>query len=239
MTPRTGASVVVDTTTSVGSFAVSAAFDAGPGITALFGPSGSGKSVTIATIAGLLRPVRGRIALDGETVADADTGLHVPTQDRGLGVVFQDAALLTHRSPLDNVALAVRAPGRTDRRSRSRHWLDQVGAGHLAGSPTATLSGGEQQRVALARALAGEPGILLLDEPFSALDRDTRSGLRTLLRRIVDTHHITALLVTHDLDDIAELADRVVLYEPGATLTTHELPPAGPDRVAGLLRRTR
>ena len=231
--------VVVETTTTVGSFTVSASFSTGPGITALFGPSGAGKSVTMATIAGLLRPAQGHISLVGETVADATTGRHVPTQDRGLGMVFQDAALLAHRSPVDNVGLAVRGADRAERRRRSRQWLEQVEAGHLAHSPTATLSGGEQQRIAVARALAGEPRILLLDEPFSALDRDTRSTLRALLRQIVDDHGITALLVTHDLDDIVDLADRVVLYEPGRTLAVHDLPPSGRDRISDLLRPTR
>ena len=209
----------VDVTTTAGTFTVDAAFTADVGITALFGPSGAGKSVTLATVAGLLRPARGTITIDGRTVADAAADLHVPTQERGLGMVFQHAALLPHRSPLDNVALAVRDEiSKGARRDRSRALLDQVGAGHLASSPTSSLSGGEQQRVALARALAGDPTLLLLDEPFSALDQSSRAALRDLVGRLVADRGITAVLVTHDLADVEVLADRTVVYEPGRTI---------------------
>lgn len=230
--------VVVDVTTVVGDFTVTAAFSTRPGITALFGPSGSGKSVTLATVAGLLRPTNGTITLDGHTVADTAEVVHVRTQDRQIGMVFQHAALLPHRSPLDNVALAVRRGDRTTRRAAAREWLERVHAAHLAAAPTATLSGGEQQRIALARALAGEPRVLLLDEPFSALDQPTRQALRLLVRELVDTQHLTALLVTHDLDDIIHLADRVVLYEPGHTTATHDLPTDSADHIAHLLGLT-
>ncbi|MGY6501102.1 MAG: sulfate/molybdate ABC transporter ATP-binding protein [Acidimicrobiales bacterium] len=236
--PGTEHSVVVDVTTTVGTFTVTAAFTANGGITALFGPSGSGKSVTLATIAGLLRPERGVVTLAGGVVASPSDGIHARTQDRRIGMVFQHAGLLPHRSPLDNVSLAVRHGDRRERRAVARDWLDQVHAGHLAHSPTATLSGGEQQRIALARALAGQPRLLLLDEPFSALDRPTRASLRRLVRDLVDAHDLTALVVTHDLDDVAHLADRVVLYEPGRTTATHQIDPDRPDelpRVLGLL----
>jgi molybdate transport system ATP-binding protein len=227
--------IAVDATTAAGTFSVTASFCTGPGITALFGPSGSGKSVTLAAVAGLLRPTRGVITIGGDVVADAERRVHVPTQDRHLGFVFQHAALLPHRSPLDNVALAVRDGDRAQRRGRAAGWLDRVQAGHLTASPTRTLSGGEQQRVALARALAGSPRVLLLDEPFSALDQPTRQALRHLVRDLVDTHGLTALLVTHDLDDIAHLADRVVLYEPGRTTAVHELGGAGVEQLPRLL----
>jgi molybdate transport system ATP-binding protein len=216
--------VVVDITTTVGSFTVTAAFSAEPGVTALFGPSGSGKSVTLATIAGLLRPDRGTVRLNGTVVADAERRVHAPTQERRIGMVFQHAALLPHRSPLDNVALAVRLRGRGRRRREAARWLGRVQAAHLATAPTRSLSGGEQQRVALARALAGNPRVLLLDEPFSAVDQPTRQELRRLVRDLVDTHRLTAIIVTHDLDDIAHLADRVVRYEPGRTVGTYTLP---------------
>jgi molybdate transport system ATP-binding protein len=232
MNPVAHPSVTADFTTTLGAFGVTAHFSATTGITALFGPSGSGKSVTLATIAGLLRPERGTITLEGTPVADTATRLHVPTQDRRLGMVFQHAALLAHRSPLDNVALAARGTDpvgravrsdRAGRREIARDWLAQVHADHLAESPTGALSGGEQQRIALARALAGQPRLLLLDEPFSALDLPTRQSLRQLVRDLVDLHRLTALIVTHDLEDIAHLADRVVLYEPGRTTTSHDL----------------
>jgi molybdate transport system ATP-binding protein len=228
--------LVIDATTTTGSFTVRAGFTAGAGITALFGPSGAGKSVTLATIAGLLRPTTGTVVINGRTVADPSRKLHVPTQQRHLGMVFQQAALLPHRSPLENVAVAVRgASDRAARRARARELLESVDAAHLAGAPTSRLSGGEQQRVALARAVAGEPGLLLLDEPFSALDQPSRTTLRRLVRDLVDAHHVAAVLVTHDFDDLNALADRVVLFEPGATLSTHERDPGQPFPLSQLL----
>lgn len=217
-------------------FSVSAEFDADGGITALFGPSGAGKSLTLATIAGLVRPSAGTVHLRGTVVADPAHGVHVRTQDRRIGMVFQDPSLLTHRSPLDNVALAIHGGSRTERRARAAAWLETVDAGHLAHARTTTLSGGEQQRIALARAMAGEPDLLLLDEPFSALDFAARRSLRALVRRSVLDYGFTALLVTHDLDDIVALASRVVVFEPGRSIGTH---PVDPGDVAGLLRHVR
>lgn len=221
------AGIDIDARISVGTtgadvFTVDATFTAPPGITALVGPSGAGKSVTLSTIAGLLRPSRGRITIDGRVVADAEQGVHVRTQERGIGMVFQQAALLPHRTPLDNVAIAVHPPvdaagraGRAGRRHDAAALLERVQAAHLGRAHTRTLSGGEQQRVALARAMAGRPRVLLLDEPFSALDIDTRRSLRSLVRSLVDDGGLTAVLVTHDADDISALADHVVRITPG------------------------
>ena len=227
MTPLPTATIAMDCEVTAGHFTVHANFSVGAGITALFGPSGAGKSITLSTIAGLLRPHHGTITLHDVLVADPERKLHVATQERRIGMVFQQAALLPHRSPLDNVAIAVRdeSPSHTRRQRReiAQHWLDRVQAGHLAHANTSTLSGGEQQRVALARALAGAPKTLLLDEPFSALDYATRESLRHLLRELVDEHSLTALLVTHDIDDVTRLADRVVTFEPGTTRETFDL----------------
>jgi molybdate transport system ATP-binding protein len=200
-----------------GEFTVNVALKAQPGITVLFGPSGAGKSLTLATIAGLRRPASGTVTINGDLVADAASGFHKRTQDRHLGVVFQDSLLLPHRSVRDNVALAVRNGSRTERRKHAEELLHSVGAMALSGAAPARLSGGERQRVALARALAGNPHALLLDEPFSALDYATRQTLRELLRTLVDTTGIPALLVTHDLDEATQLADQTVLYLNGAT----------------------
>jgi molybdate transport system ATP-binding protein len=228
--------LTVDATITAGTFAVDARFRAAAGLTALFGPSGAGKSLTLAAIAGLLRPDTGTIVLDGEVLADAERGVHVPTQHRHVGMVFQHAALLPHRNPLDNVALAVHdASGRAERRDRAAGWLARVQADHLARASTTTLSGGEQQRVALARALAGRPRLLLLDEPFSALDQASRVKLRELLRSLVRDLAIPALLVTHDLGDVAELADEVVLYEPGRTIGQHRTEPGSVAALTDIL----
>jgi molybdate transport system ATP-binding protein len=221
--------LTVDATITAGTFTVTAAFEAGTGVTALFGPSGSGKSVTLAAIAGLLRPTTGVIRIGDQTVADPREGVHVRTQDRRIGMVFQHAALLPHRSPLDNVALAAPGPSRSARRARATEWLERVGASHLATSPTRTLSGGEQQRIALARSLVADPSVLLLDEPFSALDGPTRIQLRDLVAALVADQGLTAVLVTHDLADITDLADRVVRYTPGRTHDTIDAGPGGLD----------
>jgi molybdate transport system ATP-binding protein len=213
----------VDFTTRRGSFVVSSRFDAGIGITVLYGPSGSGKSVTLSTIAGLLRPELGTVTIEGRTVADAGRSVHVRTQDRGVGMVFQTAGLLPHRSPLDNVALAVREGSRTQRRSEARCWMESVGALHLVDAPTGTLSGGEMQRVSLARALAADPGLLLLDEPFSSLGREARTSMRQLVRSVADRNRLAIVLVTHDLEDLTDLADELVLFEPGRTVGQHDL----------------
>jgi molybdate transport system ATP-binding protein len=225
----------IDFTSRGGSFTVASRFEARTGITVLYGPSGSGKSVTLLTIAGLIRPETGTVVLAGRTLADVERSVHVRTQDRGVGVVFQSAGLLPHRSPVDNVALAVRGGTRTTRRNAAERWLDRVGASHLADSPTTSLSGGEMQRVALARALAGEPSVLLLDEPFSSLDRDARSSMRSLVRDLTQRNGLTVLLVTHDLEDLTDLADDVVIFEPGRTVGQHDLRREGRESTARLL----
>ncbi len=232
--------LIVDASASSGAFTLTTQFEAHPGITVLFGPSGSGKSLTLATIAGLLRPTTGTIVLLDSVVADATAKLHVSTQDRRVGMVAQHGALFPHLTPLDNVSIAVRAGTRSQRRADARHLLQEVGAEGLERRSTTSLSGGEQQRIALARALAGDPQLLLLDEPFTALDQPTRVSLRKLVRRIVDDRNVPAVVVTHDLDDVAALADRIVLYQPGRTTTQHDATPNHPAelaRILGLIHR--
>jgi ABC-type sulfate/molybdate transport systems ATPase subunit len=213
--------LVVDVRVDVAGFGVDAQFDAPTGITVLSGPSGSGKSLTLAAIAGTLRPSRGHIIYDDQVFADVASGVHMRSQQRRLGMVYQHAALFEHRSPLDNVRLAVhgiedRAEGRAE--DIARRLLERVGVAHLVDANTRGLSGGERQRVALARALAGGPQMLLLDEPFSSLDAATRTSMRALVREMVTERQITALLVTHDAQDVDALADQVVHYEPGRTV---------------------
>jgi len=203
----------------VPNFGVDATFSAATGITVLSGPSGSGKSLTLAAIAGTLRPARGVIRVDNVVFADVEGGVHVRSQDRRLGVVYQHAALLDHRSPLDNVMLAVREGDEALRRSTAMALLKRVGAAGLARAKTRLLSGGERQRVALARAMAGAPRLLLLDEPFSSLDASSRAEMRRLLKALVVEHQLIALVVTHDQADVDALADRVVVYEPGRTVS--------------------
>lgn len=211
--------LTVDIRVEVPSFGVEATFSTATGITVLSGPSGSGKSLTLAAIAGTLRPTSGVIKVDNWLFADVEAGVHVRSQDRRLGVVYQHAALLDHRSPLDNVMLAVREGDEASRRSKAMALLEHVGAGSLVRAKTRLLSGGERQRVALARAMAGTPRLLLLDEPFSSLDASSRAEMRGLLKALVVEHRLIALVVTHDQADVDALADRVVVYEPGRTVS--------------------
>ena len=205
----------VDLDHRVGTFELSAQFSAGGGITALFGPSGAGKSLTLRLIAGLEQPGRGRIVLGGEVLTDADGDCLVASRHRRLGMVFQDALLLPHRTVVSNVAMAVVDGDRRQRRQAALWWLERVGAGELAERRPGGLSGGQQQRVALARALAGHPRMLLLDEPLAALDLPVRRRLRALIREIVDGQQVPALLVTHDREEVQTLADAVVLAQDG------------------------
>jgi ABC-type sulfate/molybdate transport systems ATPase subunit len=205
--------LVVDCEVRAGRFVQRISFVAGVGVTAITGPSGVGKSVTLATIAGLRRPARGTIRF-GKQMFAAD-GLHVPTQQRRIGLVFQNAALLPHRNALDNVALAVRTGNKQQRRSVAAHWLARTNALTFSTSRASVLSGGERQRVALARALASEPKLLLLDEPFSALDDANRDDLANLIGTIVNENQLTAILVTHDSEDVTRLdANEIRLVAP-------------------------
>ncbi len=201
------------------------ALEVAPGeLLALVGPSGSGKSSVLRAIAGLLRPREGRIACAGETWLDAGAGLSLPPQRRRVGFVFQHYALFPHMSALDNVAAALGHWPQAGRAARAREWLARV---HLAGleeRKPVRLSGGQQQRVAVARALAGEPRALLLDEPFSAVDQVTRRKLYRELAELRRTLPIPQILVTHDLDEAALLADRIAVLHHGRTLQTG--PPA-------------
>jgi molybdate transport system ATP-binding protein len=200
----------------VGTFDLDVAFTVESGISALFGPSGSGKSLTLSLIAGLSRPDSGAIAINGNVVTDSARRIYVPTQARRIGMVFQDGLLLPHRTVLDNVALAVRQEdGRRARRAVARTWLARVGADQLADRRPGSLSGGERQRVALARGLAGDPALVLLDEPLSALDTTVRRELRGFIREVIISSGVPAVLVTHDADEATELGDVVIDYADG------------------------
>lgn len=189
---------------------VSASVAAGS-LTALLGPSGSGKSTLLRVIAGLERPDAGRITIGGLDV----TGR--PPQERGIGFVFQHYAAFKHLTVAENVAfgLRVRHRPRAEIRTRVAELLALVQLEGLAGRYPAQLSGGQRQRMGLARALAVEPEVLLLDEPFGALDARVRKDLRGWLRRLHDETQVTTILVTHDQEEAMEVADEVVLMAHG------------------------
>jgi sulfate transport system ATP-binding protein len=180
-------------------------------LTALLGPSGSGKSTLLRVIAGLETPDSGSVTILGE---DA-TGL--PPQKRGVGMVFQHYAAFKHMTVFDNVAfgLTIRKRPKDEIRRRVHELLALVQLDGLAERYPSQLSGGQRQRMALARALAIEPKVLLLDEPFGALDARVRKELRAWLRHLHDDVHVTTVLVTHDQEEAMEVADRVVVMNEG------------------------
>jgi len=188
----------------------------------LLGPNGAGKTTLLRALAGLVPLDRGRVVLDGRVLEDAEGGEWVATEHRPIGFVFQDYLLFPHLSALENVAFGLRARGLTkvEARRRAAAWLERVGlAAHAASRPRA-LSGGQAQRVALARAMAGDPRLLLLDEPLAALDAATRAEVRRDLRRHLASFDGTRLLVTHDPLEAIALADRLVVLEEGKVTQT-------------------
>jgi sulfate transport system ATP-binding protein len=180
-------------------------------LTALLGPSGSGKSTLLRVIAGLEHPDEGNVSLDGEDVT------RLPPQSRGVGFVFQHYAAFKHMTVWDNVAfgLTIRRRPRSEIKQRVTELLELVQLVGLAKRYPAQLSGGQRQRMGLARALAVDPKVLLLDEPFGALDARVRKELRVWLRRLHDETHTTTVIVTHDQEEAMDVADRVVVMNAG------------------------
>ncbi len=186
-------------------------------VLAVLGPNGAGKSTLLRVLAGLLPPDDGRVEVDGEPWDDVAAGVHLPPHRRRLGMVFQDHLLFPHLSVTDNVAfgLRTRGAGRREARAAAAAWLARVELADLGARRPGQLSGGQAQRVALARALAGDPALLLLDEPLSALDARTRLTVRAELRRHLGEFRGSTVLVTHDPIDAMALADRVLVVEEG------------------------
>ncbi|MGM0784093.1 MAG: ABC transporter ATP-binding protein [Pseudomonadota bacterium] len=185
---------------------------------ALVGPSGSGKTTLLRAIAGLYRPLNGVIACNGERWLDTGSGIMCRPQQRRVGIVFQDYALFPHLTARDNVRLALGHLEPQTRPARAEQWLARVRLDGLADRYPVELSGGQRQRVALARALAREPQVLLLDEPFSAVDQVTRRRLQRELALLREAIRIPIILVTHDLDEAVMLADRLCVLHGGRTL---------------------
>ncbi|MBJ7324954.1 MAG: ABC transporter ATP-binding protein, partial [Rhodococcus sp.] len=179
--------------------------------TAILGPSGSGKSTALRIIVGLDSPTAGTVQIDGREVNG------VAAENRGVGMVFQRPMLFPHMSVLDNIGFAYRAAGESRKRSRerAREYLELVHLGDIGGRAVSEVSGGQAQRVALARSLAGSPRVLLLDEPFSALDPVLRTEMHDLVRELRSTLDQTLLLVTHDQQEAAVLADSVAVLIDG------------------------
>jgi molybdate transport system ATP-binding protein len=212
-------------------FTLDVDFTAPPGVTVLFGPSGSGKSTTLAAIAGLARPAAGRITLGDEVWFDAEAGVHVAVHRRRVAYVFQSLALFPHLTAARNVAYGMpRELDREARHERALSLLEKLHVAHLAERRPSTFSGGEAQRVALARALAIGPQAVLLDEPFSALDRDLRIELISELRDSLRGLGAPVVFVTHHRQEARALGERLVVLEAGRVLRTGTVDELGPAR---------
>jgi molybdate transport system ATP-binding protein len=197
-------------------FELLVAFKAEPGITILFGPSGSGKSTVLQAVAGLYRPEEGHIHFGEEVWFSGKEARFMPPEKRGVAYLFQSLALFPHMSGLHNVCYGMpRTLSRNERETQGHALLKRVGVDHLAGRKPRTYSGGEAQRVALARALATEPRVLLLDEPFSALDRDLRHQLSQLVVDLIAELNIPALQVTHNHGEAAAMGQRILRMDKG------------------------
>ena len=206
----------IDFTARRGAFTLAPQFEASDEVVVIIGASGSGKSLTLQAIAGLLTPQTGTIVLpDGALAFDASAGINVPPQQRSVGYVVQDLALFPHMTVRQNIEFALHGMPRDSAARRVNELLALLGLGETQHRRPGAISGGQQQRVALARALAREPRLLLLDEPFSALDTALRGAMRRELLVLQRRLKLTTLFVTHDIGEAYTLADRIVVYENG------------------------
>jgi molybdate transport system ATP-binding protein len=199
-------------------FALDLALASDAPVVALYGPSGAGKSLALQAMAGLLRPQAGHVRVQGRTLFDAAQGVDLPPERRGLGYLFQDYALFPHLSVRDNVAFGLtswRQRLKPADAARVDALLDSFGLAAMAAARPAALSGGQRQRVALARALACEPRLLLLDEPFAALNPQLRRQLRDELAALQRRTGIPIVMITHDIEDVLALAHTAFLVDGG------------------------
>jgi molybdate transport system ATP-binding protein len=187
----------------------------GDGVAALFGPSGSGKTSILRAVAGLLRPQRGRIVVDGHVLLNTERRIFVPAHKRRLGYVFQDARLFPHLSVAANLQFGSKRAPKPSSAADNQRLIALLGLESLMSRKPAGLSGGEQQRVAIGRALLSQPGLLLLDEPLASLDAARRSEILPYLERLRDELNTPMLYVSHAVEEVARMADRVVLLENG------------------------
>lgn len=216
-------SLAADLAVRLGTLALDVALEANEEeVVAILGPNGAGKTTLLRALAGLQPLDAGRVELDGVVLEDVATGVHVPTEERPIGVVFQDYLLFPHLSVLENVAFGLRSRGtsRAAAAEIARDWLRRVRLEKYASVRPTTLSGGQRQRVALVRALAPAPRLLLMDEPLSALDASTRAEVRDDLKEHLASFRGIRLIVTHDPLEAVALADRLVIIEDGRITQT-------------------
>ncbi len=210
----------------LGAFRLDVAFETGSqGLTALFGRSGSGKTSTVAAIAGLLRPDEGRIAVGGEVLFDSARGIDVPAERRRVGYVFQDGRLFPHLTVRGNLLYGWKRSPASDRRIAVDGVIALLGIEHLLERRPAMLSGGEKQRVAIGRALLAQPRVLLMDEPLASLDNERKAEIIPYIERLRDEFRILVVYVSHALEEVLRLANTLVLIDAGRVLA-HDSPSA-------------
>jgi len=205
----------VDVAKQLGEFTLEASFESQGRVTGLFGASGAGKTSLVNMIAGLLRPDRGTIAIDGETLDDTAKGIHVPVYRRRIGYVFQDARLFPHLDVRQNLDYGRRMNHLADDDAQRQRVTELLDIGHLLDRRPGKLSGGERQRVALGRALLSKPRLLLLDEPLGALDEGRRAEILPYLMRLRDEARVPMVYVSHDAAEMRQLATQIVLLKGG------------------------
>ncbi|MBZ5610016.1 MAG: ABC transporter ATP-binding protein [Acidobacteriia bacterium] len=196
-------------------FALDIEFQAPRGFTVLFGPSGAGKTLTLDSIAGFVRPDEGRILLDDQILFDGASGVHLAAQARHCGYVFQNYALFPHMTLRKNLEFAVERIPRLERHRKVTEMLEKFHLTEVSGRRPFELSGGQKQRCSIARALIGAPRLLLLDEPAQGLDAPLKAELYSVLRQVREEFKIPVLLVTHDFEECLELGDDMIVLREG------------------------
>ncbi len=231
-------SVFVDIEKDLGGFSLKAAFEAGDEVLALLGGSGCGKSLTLKCIAGIERPDRGRIVVDGVTLFDSEQHINLTPQERRTGLMFQNYALFPNMTVLGNIRAGAKREQDRDRREASvREFIRKFGLEELQDRYPSQISGGQQQRVALARILVSAPRILLLDEPFSALDSHLRFRLEREMHKVAADFGKTVILVSHDRDEVFRLSDKIAVMDRGRieTFGTRDRVFAEPETVTAAI----
>lgn len=208
----------VDVSKQLGEFSVEASFESAGRVTGLFGASGAGKTSLINLIAGLLRPDRGTIAIDGEILDNTAARVHVPAWRRRIGYVFQDARLFPHLDVRHNLDYGRRMNGLANDPAQHSRVTDLLDIGGLLDRRPGRLSGGERQRVALARALLSKPRLLLLDEPLGSLDEERKVEILPYLVRLRDEAGVPMVYVSHDADEMRQLASQIVMLRRGRVI---------------------
>ncbi len=216
-------SVQVDIEKKLGSFHLRVKFEAGDEVLALLGASGCGKSMTLKCIAGIVKPDRGRIVVDDEVLFDSEKNINLSPQVRHTGLMFQNYALFPNMNVLENIRAGTRRERKTEsnatREARVKKVMETFGLLSLARHLPSQLSGGQQQRTALARILVSRPSILLLDEPFSALDSHLRFRLEQEVREVMEEFGKSVILVSHNRDEVYRLSDKIAVMDNGRIVT--------------------